>query len=191
MMRSALVLFVALLLAAPALAQAVSPPTVKAGDRWVYEGAGGKRSLKIDSVSGDGTIDATIDAPGLSGLAIRYTKEWNVLMAPVPMLGNIHYQRYSPPVCLMPPAPWSAGQSWSCDAGWSDGTYSGTVHVAGKLSAQEKITVPAGAFDALHAELNVGGSKVDCWYAPKAENWVQCKSALADYNYALASYSIH
>jgi len=189
MMRFA-VLLLALSFAAPALAQGVSPPAVKAGDRWVYDGAGGKRSLKIDSVSGDGTVDATIDAPGLSGLAIRYDRDWNVLMAPVPMLGTIHYQRYSPPVCLMPSAPWHVGQSWSCDANWSDGTYSGSVHVAGKLLAREKIDVPAGNFDALHAELNFGGSRVDCWYAPKAENWAQCKSALADYNYALASYSL-
>lgn len=190
MMMRFLLLAIALLYAAPALAQGVSPPVLKAGDRWVYEGAGGKRSLKIDSVSGDGTIDATIDAPGLAGLAMRYNREWNVLMAPVPMLGEIHYQRYSPPVCLMPPAPWSAGQSWSCDAGWSDASMTGTVHVAGKLLAAEKITVPAGTFDALHAELDVGGSKVDCWYAPRVENWAQCKSALADYNYALASYSL-
>ncbi|HEY5209267.1 MAG TPA: hypothetical protein VIJ42_07470 [Stellaceae bacterium] len=179
-----------LTLAAPALAQAISPPAVKAGDRWVYDGPDGKRSLHVDSVSGDGTIDATIDAPGLSGLAMRYTKDWNVMMAPVPMLGTIHYQRYRPPLCVMPPSPWSAGQTWSCDTGWSDGTYSGTIQLAGKIDGIEKITVPAGTFDAVHARLNVGGTEVNCWFAPQVGNWVQCKSPLPDYNYALKSYSL-
>jgi hypothetical protein len=190
MRRLALAPLLALLAAAPALAQSVAPPTVKPGDRWVYNATDGKRSLKVDSVAGDGTIDATVDAPGLSGLSIRYTSEWNVLMAPVPMLGNIRYQRYSPPVCLMPKAPWSAGQTWTCDAGWSDGTYSGTIHVVGKITAAEKITVPAGTFDALHVDLNVSGTRVNCWYAAKAANWALCKSALPDYNYALVSYSL-
>lgn len=176
--------------AATASAQ-VTPPLVKAGDRWVYDSAGGKRSLTVDSVSGDGTIDATIDAPGLSGLAIRYTREWNILLAPVPMLGTVRYQHYSPAVCLMPASPWKAGQNWTCDATWSDGTYSGTVHVTGEIVGEEKIAVPAGTFEALHAKLNVGGAEVNCWYAPKAASWAQCKSPLPDYNYALASYSLN
>lgn len=191
MYRAAFALCFALVAAAAtAWAQGLTPPTVKAGDRWVYDGNGGKRSLTVDSVTADGTIDASIDAPGLSGLAIRYTKEWNVSMAPVAMLGTVRYQRYTPPVCLMPAAPWKTGQSWTCDANWSDGTYSGTVHVTGNIVAREKITVPAGTFEALHAKLNVGGAEVNCWYAPDVANWALCKSSLADYNYALASYSL-
>jgi hypothetical protein len=191
MIRAVLATLLALLAAAPARAQSVNPPAVKAGDRWVYNADIGKRSLKIDSVAADGTIDATIDAPGLSGLSIRYTREWNVLMAPIAMMGEIRYQRYSPPACLMPPAPWSVGQSWSCDANWSTASLSGTAHIVGKIAAREHITVPAGAFDALHVQLDVGGGAADCWYAPQVENWALCKSALSDYNYALASYSIH
>jgi hypothetical protein len=189
MQRALLALLIASL-AAPAWAQGVSPPAAKPGDRWVYGGPNGKRSLHVDSVAGDGTIDATVDAPGLSGLAMRYTKDWNLLLAPVPMLGTIHYQRYSPPLCVMPPSPWSTGQTWSCDAGWSDGTYSGTIHLAGKIDGMEKVTVPAGTFDTVHARLNVSGTEVNCWFAPQAGNWVQCKSPLPDFNYALASYAL-
>lgn len=189
MMRLLISSLFMLSLAAAAAAQTM-PTAVKPGDRWVYDSVNGKRSLRVDSVSGDGTIDATVDAPGLSGLPMKYTQNWNVLMAPVVMLGNVRYQRYSPPVCLMPAPPWNAGQSWSCDASWSDGTYSGTVHVVGKLGAMEKIAVPAGSFDALPARLNVGGTEVDCWYAPRVANWAQCKSKLPDYNYRLTSYSI-
>jgi hypothetical protein len=170
---------------------AIDPSTVKPGDRWVYQtGDGGRRVLRVDSVTGDGTIDATIDTPGLAGVEIRYTRNWNVLMAPIMMMGNLQYQRYDPPVCLMPNAPWSPGQAWSCDANWSTAAYSGTVHVTGRLVAMEAVTVPAGRFEALHAALDVGGTKADCWYAPKVENWALCKSALADYNYALTSYSL-
>lgn len=176
---------------ATAASAQVTPPLVKTGDRWVYDSAGGKRILTVESVSSDGTIDATIDAPGLSGFSIRYTREWNILMAPVPMLGTVRYQRYSPPVCLMPAAPWKAGQNWTCDATWSDGTYSGTVHVTGDIVGEEKVTVPAGTFDTLHAKLSVGGAEVNCWYAPKAASWAQCKSPLPDYNYTLASVSLN
>jgi hypothetical protein len=191
MLRLALAAIIAIAAIVPAAAQnGVNPPTVNPGDRWVYHTPNGNRSLRVDSVSGDGTIDATIDSPGLSGLEIRYTRDWNVLMAPMMMLGNVEYQRYDPPVCLMPAPPWHAGETWSCDANWSTTSYSGTVHVVGKLAAMEKITVPVGTFDALHAELNVGGTKVDCWYAPKVANWARCQSALTDYNYALTSYSL-
>ncbi|MGH7075911.1 MAG: hypothetical protein ACREFD_17175 [Stellaceae bacterium] len=191
MLRLALAFALAIAAALPAFARGpVDAPVIKPGDRWVYHATDGRRSLSVNSVSGGGTIDATIDTPGLSGLEIRYTRNWNVQMAPIMMMGNVQYQRYDPPVCLMPAAPWHPGQSWSCDANWSTAAYSGTVHVTGKLIAMDKITVPAGTFMALHAALDVGGTKADCWYAPKVRNWALCKSALPNYNYALTSYSL-
>jgi hypothetical protein len=191
MLRSLLAPVALLILAGTAVAQdAVNPPTIKPGDRWNYLNGDIKRSLRVDSVEADGTIVATVTTPSLGGVEARFTRDWNPLMAPVPMLGNVRFQRYSPPVCLMPPAPWTVGKEWACDAGWSDGTYSGTTHVKGKIAAAEKITVPAGTFDTLRLAFNVGGTDATCWYAPQVEYYARCRSAVPDYNYDLVSYEL-
>jgi hypothetical protein len=189
--RFSLLALIAVLAAGPVLAQqAVEPPSVRPGSRWVYKSADGRRTLGVDSVAGDGTITATIDTPGLAGLEVRFTKEWNPVMAPIAMMGTIRFQRYTPPVCLMPQAPWTVGKEWACDAAWTDGTYSGTTHVTGKIEAAEKITVTAGMFDSLRVKTNVGGTETSCWYAPQIEQYALCKSGNADYNYELVSYRL-
>ncbi len=191
MIRAALLAAIALAIAVPALAQdAVNPPEIKPGDRWSYKSNDTKRSLVVDEVAADGTITGTINTPSLAGLEVRFTREWNPLSAPMAMMGHIRYQRYSPPVCLMPPAPWTVGKEWSCDASWSDSTYSGVIHVTGKIEAAEKVTVAAGTFDSLRVKTNVGGTDTTCWYAPQVAQYALCKSGNADYNYELVSYQL-
>ena len=191
MRRSLALLLPIMSLAAPAIAQdAVNPPDIKPGDRWNYLSGDLKRGLSVERVEADGIIVGTVHTQTLGGLEIRFTKEWNPVMAPIFMLGNVRFQRYSPPVCLMPAVPWTVGKEWSCDAGWSDGTYSGVTHVTGKIEAREKIAVPAGSFDALRVHTNVAGTETTCWYAPQVEQFVLCKSANPDYNYELVSYQL-
>ncbi len=155
-----------LLFAAAACAQTM-PTAVKPGDRWVYDSVNGKRSLRVDSVSGDGTIDATVDAPGLSGLPMKYTQNWNVLMAPVVMLGNVRYQRYSPPVCLMPAPPWNVGANWSCEfelERWH-GIRARFMSWVSSRRWRKSRCQPALSMR-FTPNVNVGGTEVDCWYAP-------------------------
>lgn len=182
---------IAIAAASPALAQnAVNPPNVKPGDRWVYSSPAGRRVVSVDSVGSDGAIDATIDTPDLGGLEARFTKDWNPTMAPDDTFGSVRFRRYDPPICQMPAAPWTVGKSWSCDSGWSDGTYSGTAHITGKIAAAEKITVPAGTFDALRVVTKSGTITTTCWYAAKVEQFVRCKSGLATLNFELTSYRL-
>jgi hypothetical protein len=191
MMRPLLVGLVAALVAAPALAQDINPPTIKPGDRWVYRSAEGKRSLVVDKVEGDGTIIGTIDTSELAGLEIRFTREWNPLVQPQAIAGRVIYLRYNPAVCIMPPAPWKVGQEWSCQSTYDFSGNSGTVVVKGKVEAMEKVTVPAGSFDALRIKENVAGTETVSWYAPAVEQFVKIDAgANSPYSMELTSYTL-
>jgi hypothetical protein len=192
MIRSVPTWFLALMmLAAPAFAQSVDPPQVKPGDRWVYHSGEGKRILTVTGVAADGTITGEIDTPSLGGLEIRFTKEWNPLMQPQAFAGHVTYLRYKPAVCIMPPAPWRVGQNWSCQSSYDyDGT-PGTVAVNGRIEAMEKVTVPAGSFDALRVRENVGGTETVSWYAPAAGQFVKVDAgANSPYSMELTFYAL-
>ena len=133
----------------PALAQTANSPAVAPGDRWVYQTGIGQQSLTVNKVETDGTIVGQIESPSLGGQEIRFTKDWNVVMQPQDLAGQTVFLRYNPPVCVMPPSPWSVGQTWSCASKFDLGNRVGIVEVSGKIEAMEKITVPAGTFDAI------------------------------------------
>src|SRR6185437_17176817 len=80
---------------------------------------------------------------------------------------------FDPPACWMAPAPWIVGKEWSCDynsTGYQGRRYQ--YHISGKLDGIEKVTVPAGTFEALKITLNFG-SKWTYWYAPAVRNYVK------------------
>jgi len=160
--------------AAPAFAEdAVNPPSVKPGSRWVYNSGEGKRMLRVESIDPNGDIQANIQTPSLGGLQITFTKDWNPLMQPMALAGRIAYLRYEPAVCVMPPAPWTVGKEWSCEPKYSAGGTPNSFVVKGKIEGREKITVPAGSFDALRVHENVGGAETTLWYAPAAAQFVK------------------
>jgi len=172
-MRFALALFL-LAAALPAWAQdAVNPPAVKPGSRWVYDSGEGKRTLKVESIEANGNIVANIQTPSLGGLQITFTKEWNPLTQPQAVAGRVIYLRYQPAVCAMPPLPWTVGKEWSCESTYSAAGATNTFTVKGKIEAREKITVPAGTFDALRVHENFGGAETTIWYAPAASQFVK------------------
>lgn len=191
MMRPLLVGLLVALVAAPALAQEVNPPTIKPGDRWVYHSGEGRRSLVVDKVEGDGTIVGTLDTSELAGLEIRFTREWNPLVQPQSVAGRVIYLRYRPAVCFMPPAPWKVGQEWSCQSSYDFNGNAGTIIVKGKIEAMEKVTVPAGSFDALRVKQNIGGTDTVSWYAPAAGQFVKIDAgANSPYSMELTSYTL-
>jgi hypothetical protein len=192
MLRLAMAAAIAVAAAAPAFAQGgVNAPMIKPGDRWVYSTLEGKRSLTIDKVEADGTIVGSLETPSLGGLEIRFTREWNPLTQPEAMAGQIFYLHYRPAVCIMPPAPWKVGQQWSCQSAYDFGNNSGTVAVKGKIEAMEKVTVPAGTFDALRIKENVGGTDTVSWYAPRVRQFVKVDAgANSPYSMELTSFEL-
>jgi hypothetical protein len=192
MLRPVIAALILLSLAVAAWAQnTVGPPTVKPGDRWVYKSGEGRRVLRVDSVESDGTIKASIETPSLGGVELAFTREWNPTMQPQAFAGHINYLRYNPPVCTMPPEPWTVGKDWSCESKYSMGDSSGSVSVKGKIEAMEKITVPAGTFDALRIKENVGGTETTLWYAPAAAQFVKIDAgANSPFSMELTSYEL-
>jgi hypothetical protein len=191
MLRIFLAALVGLAAALPAFAQGVGAPAVKSGDRWVYNSPAGRRVVTVNSVGSNGSIDVSIDTPDLGGLEATFTKDWDPTMAPDTTFGTVKFRRYDPPLCQMPAPPWSVGQTWSCNSGWSDGTYSGNLPIKGKIEAAEKVTVPAGTFDTLRVVTKSGETVTTCWYAAKVEQFVRCKSGVKNLNFDLTSYSLH
>ncbi len=191
MTRYILAGLIALVAAAPALAQSVDAPVIVPGDRWVYQSGIGKQSLTVTGVKADGTIVAEIDTPSLGGLEIRFTKEWNPVMQPQSLAGQTAYFHYDPPVCVLPAAPWKVGQEWSCQSKYDFNNNAGTVAVSGKIEGMEKVTVPAGSFDALRVKETVGGVATVAWYAPAARQFVKIDAgANSPYSMELTSYTL-
>jgi hypothetical protein len=192
MPRFALALMIVALAGGNALAEdAINPPNIKPGDRWVYDGGEGKRTIRVDSVEANGDILANIQTPSLGGLQITFTKEWNPLMQPQAIAGRILYLRYDPAVCAMPPAPWTVGKEWSCEPKYSAGGTTNNFLVKGKIEAREKITVPAGSFDTLRVRENVGGAETILWYAPAAAQFVKIDAgAGSPFSMELVSYEL-
>jgi hypothetical protein len=178
-------------LSMPASAQTVNPPVVVPGDHWVYQTGIGKQSLTVTEVKADGTIVAQIESPSLGGQEARFTKDWNVVLQPQDLAGNTVFLHYNPPVCVMPPSPWNVGQTWSCASKFDLGNRVGIVEVSGKIEAMEKITVPAGTFDALRVREKVGGVASVAWYSPVARQFVKIDAgANSSYSMELTSYTV-
>lgn len=174
-----------------ALAQRFDAPVIAPGDRWVYQSGVGRQSLTVTEVKPDGTIVAQIDSPSLGEQEARFTKDWDPLVQPQSIAGNTIFFHYDPPVCVMPPPPWKVGQGWSCESKFNFGNRVGVVEVSGKIEAMEKITVPAGSFDALRLRENVGGVATVLWYAPAARQMIKIDAgANSPYTMELTSYTL-
>jgi hypothetical protein len=164
----------ALLLAAPAaLAQPATRPDIRVGDRWefaVYDSAPTRvpsRTWVVTSVTPSG-IEATEN-----GAPLRLTLDLNVLDSPRQSETNPGLLRF----------PLEVGKRWSYDTQWTfklKGS-TGTLAMAVEVQARERVSVPAGEFDAfrLFARGKLGGNSpaqsvyeaettTTYWYAPAA-----------------------
>ena len=162
-----------LLLAGPALGQSADRPTVKVGDRWqfvLYWATPSKepnRTWVITSV-GAGGIEGTED-----GQPLRLTADLNILDSP--------QQTESNPQALT--FPLEVGRRWRYASDWlfKPKGSRGRADVEVTVAAPERVTVPAGQFDAFKlvarsALRGISGinSQIDAetvrtyWYAPAA-----------------------
>ena len=176
------------MLAISALAQstgdAAAKPDVNVGDRWVLQHTNGMSNEKdytsIDSVVGvtDNEIKLQLKIKGKPNSVIQtFTREWNpVDMSDAkfdPFLKNFEF-------------PLQTGKKWKASADkmvFSNGKH-GKFYLKGEVVAFEKITVPAGTFDAYKVSLEVEASGTDeeansgktietLWYAPAVKHCVK------------------
>jgi len=171
----------ALCACAVAVAQTAERPVLKPGDRWTFAvwytvpTAEPSRTWQITSVAAD-AIEGTEN-----GERLRLTADLNVLASP--------RERHSNPNALR--FPLEVGRAWQYADEWyfagtgGNGTIDGSVEVV----AFERVSVPAGAFEAfrLVRKDKVGGrspkgSLYDAeivttyWYAPAARAVVKSES---------------
>ncbi|MBT9522499.1 MAG: hypothetical protein IV101_16620 [Dechloromonas sp.] len=175
-------LALALLASCLAHAQNVERPAIEVGDRWKYETKDGLTQLvtgqteRIITATGNDRIEATEN-----GSPAIYTTEWNPLETPE--------SRFEPASRAFK-FPLAVGDKWRHEgktlnkATGSDGRSQYEVKVVG----QEKITVPAGSFDAYKLVMegyftvhNMGNSRSfpftrTYWYAPSAKASVKIEN---------------
>lgn len=159
----------------------VSPAQVKVGDFWEYRVRDaytgfdhGLRRYEVSHVASDRiVVDATQDGQRVDALV--YAPGWNGLEHP---LTNLQRFRYAPafPAYAYPLAP---GKTWYTVVLATDPATQRQyrMHTRGKVIGWERITVPAGTFDALKIRRQVyagnpgwftSQEEIDetDWYAP-------------------------
>jgi hypothetical protein len=176
-----------ILFALPAFAQNTDKPDVHVGDRWSWQhtnGLANERDLTriedIVEVSGN-EIRARARVKGNPGSGIAtYTREWN----PVDVVSA----QYSPFLKELA-FPLQVGKKWNDTADkmlFSNGKH-GKFYLKGEVVAFEKVTVPAGTFDAYRVNLvldasgtdedaNIGNTEETYWYAPSVKRYVKLEN---------------
>ena len=170
-----------------AFAEKADRPDVKTGDRWSWQHINGLANEKdftqiedIVEVS-DIEIRTRIRVKGKQGNVIAtYTREWNPL--------DVVSAQYSPNLKELA-FPLEVGKKWNGTADkmlFANGKH-GKFSLKGEVVAFEKITVPAGTFDAykINVVLNASGTDEDAnigntvesyWYAPSVKRYVRLEN---------------
>jgi hypothetical protein len=156
----------------------VGRPDIRAGDRWSYRVTDKFTSL-VQSVSFEVTsvtenrIHARIlqpshEAAGLTGV---WDRDWNPLVQ-----GQIEYKPFYPTLQF----PLEPGKRWRGVGQWYDGSGVLKHDVTSQVTGWERVTVPAGTFDAVRIVVRGGISETESinyyaqngsissviWYAP-------------------------
>jgi hypothetical protein len=165
-------------------AGAPSPaPDVHVGDNWKFRTLDGfTNEIQFEATQRVVEIndrEIVIELHNLSKdkTALHYfTREWNVVDT-----GDGKYDPYYPEFKF----PLAAGVTWSEKYTWISGTgVASSGYVAAKVSAQEKVTVPAGTFDAYRIDRDqevrdnnetamVTKTHMTTWYSPAARRFVR------------------
>jgi hypothetical protein len=166
------------------------PPRLEIGDAWIYRHTDGYTKLPrgtfthtITALAGNAV---TVEVKSQEGHVVatdRYTRDWNWLDHP---MTNLQRFRFDPPYPALP-FPLASGKSWShyvraTDA--ADGAAYDLARVDGKASDWQRVTVPAGAFDAIYIQRQVYSGAPSRtrsqeyitegdWYAPAVNNIVR------------------
>ena len=162
----------------------VAKPDVHVGDFWSWQHINGlaneKDFTQIEDVIeiSDTEIRTRVRVKGKSNSAVwTYNRDWN----PVDV-GSAQYSPYLKDLIF----PLEIGEKWDGTADkmlFSNGKHGKFIY-KGEIVAYEKITVPAGTFDAFKVNVvldatgtdedaNVGNTILNYWYAPAAKRYVK------------------
>ncbi len=181
--RVALMLIVGVLLVSSgprtALAddQSAGPPTIHQGDVWMDRLSAGDKEFRVTSASADG-ISFT-----QWGAEMQSDPQWN------PTVSRSLTEAQGPPInyqkpLLLFPFPLTPGKTWNAEAKFQipDISQAGRSDVDGKVGAWEQVTVPAGTFRAIRADLTIRAigrlglnntTTITYWYAPQVNRFVK------------------
>jgi hypothetical protein len=167
-----------------AFAQGTDKPDVHVGDRWSWQHTNGlaneKDLTRIEDIIevSDNEIRTRVRVKGKSESGIAtYTREWNPT--------DVIYAQYDPNLKEYA-FPLEVGKKWKSSADkrlFSNGKH-GKFFLEGEVVAFEKVTVPAGTFDAYKINValdasgtdedaNIGNTVETYWYAPSVKRYVK------------------
>jgi hypothetical protein len=179
-----------LLVAGSAHAEGTERPELQGGDRWSWQhtnGLVGERDYTlIEDVidTSDSEIRTRERIKGKPGSAVAvFTREWNPI--------DVVAARYDPMLREFS-FPLTVGKKWDATADkmlFSNGKH-GKFNIEGSVVALEKVTVPAGTFDAYRIELhlaaiatdedaNIGNTLETIWYAPAVKRYVKLENTFS------------
>jgi len=160
-------------------------PDIHVGAIWQYRKIDGftnetvyKFSQRVVSVN-DHEIVIQLKNTIKEGAWLRYfTREWN----PVDV-GDIKFDPFRPEFKF----PMSIGGTWNLNFGLTEHGRSFLSLFKGKIVALEKVTVPAGTFDAYRIEIDaetrgtdanahVSNSHIITWYSPEVQKYIRRES---------------
>lgn len=164
----------------------VLAPVVHVGDRWSLQhidnwtGKLGNKTTQevVASANNEIRMEWKNAETGVLAFRLRYNTEMNPLSR-----GTMRYAPYFPRYVF----PLEPGKTWTQDitAENSGNGRAWRYEVSGKVEGWEKITVPAGQFDALKVKVTAfyygrdafgggnGKSEETVWYAPAVNNFVK------------------
>ncbi len=173
--------------AVKAFAVGTDIPDVHVGDRWSWQhinGLANERDVTqiedVIEVSAN-EIRTRVRVKGKPGNAIAtYTREWNPI--------DVASAQYSPNLKDLA-FPLEIGKKWDGNADkmlFSNGKH-GKFFLKGEVVAFEKVTVPAGTFDAYKINViidasgtdedaNIGNTVESYWYAPSVKRYVKLEN---------------
>lgn len=164
-------------------------PRLEVGDTWIYRHTDGYTKLPrgtfthtITAIAGEAVTVQVKAGDGSTMATDRYTRGWNWLERP---MTNIQRFRYDPPYVAFQ-FPLTADNSWSQYTNATDTATGRTYDLArvdGRVSGWQRVTVPAGTFDAVFVrraaysgaptfERSQEYISEQDWYAPAVNNVV-------------------
>ena len=174
--------------ASAAQAQSANLPDVQVGDRWYWQHTDALANIRdwtsIDQVIAvdDKTIKVRGQIKGKPGYAVHtFARDWSPI--------DVGVAKYDPPLQILS-FPLTVGKKWSQSGDkqvLSNGKH-GSYNLRGEVQAFEKVTTPAGTFDAYKVVLtidatsndedaNVGHTTDTEWYAPALKRYVKSINA--------------
>jgi hypothetical protein len=189
-LRSLQIFAISTLLAAGARADNADRPEIHVGDRWSWQHTNGLVNERDYT-----TIEDVIDVSGTeirtrwrikgkpNSAVASFTPEWN----PV----DVVTARYEPFLREFA-FPLQVGKKWDASADkmlFSNGKH-GKFTVKGEVLGMEKVTEPAGVFDAYKISLhidsiasdedaNIGNTVETIWYAPSVKRYVRFENTFS------------